>query len=172
MLGSLCVIDHKPRARGLTTAQADGLRRLSRQITTVLRERQLNRDMRAARDALRISEERLTFAFAAAGGLGWWDWDIRADRLYAGEQFARMFGVDPAEAAKGAPLSAFIDGIHPDDRGWVGERIQLALEKGANSARNIACATAMGRSRGSMPADAASTMPMEERPAFPAWSSM
>jgi PAS domain S-box-containing protein len=131
VLGSLCVIDRKPRARGLTTAQADGLRRLSRQITTVLRERQLNRGMRAARDALRISEERLTFAFAAAGGLGWWDWDIRADRLYAGEHFARMFGVDPAEAAKGAPLSAFVDGIHPDDRGWVGERIQLALEKGS-----------------------------------------
>ena len=128
VLGSLCVIDHQPRAQGLTAKQADGLRRLARQVTTVLRERQLNREMRATHDALQLSEERLNFAFAAAGSLGWWDWDIPADRLYAGEQFARMFSVDPVEAAKGAPLSAFVDGIHPDDRGWVGERIQHSLD--------------------------------------------
>lgn len=126
-LGSLCVIDHKPRLNGLTAKQADGLRRLSRQVTTVLRERQLNREMRFTRDALRLSEERLNFAFAAAGSLGWWDWDIPADRLYAGERFARMYGLDPAEAAKGAPLAAFVDGIHPDDRDRIGERVQHAV---------------------------------------------
>ncbi|WP_198580402.1 PAS domain-containing protein [Methylorubrum sp. DB1722] len=127
-LGSLCVLDHKPRAQGLTAKQADGLRRLSRQVTTVLRERQLNREMRVTRDALRVSEERLTFAFEASGSLGWWDWDIAGDRLYAGERFARMYGLDPAEAAEGAPLANFVAGIHPDDRDKVGERIQHALD--------------------------------------------
>lgn len=127
VLGSLCVIDHKPRPKGLSVRQADGLRRLARQVTAVLRERKLNMDMRAARDALQLSEERLSFAFEAAGSLGWWDWDIPGDRLYAGEHFARMYGLDPIEAAQGAPLAAFVDGIHPDDRAWIGERIQHAV---------------------------------------------
>lgn len=81
-----------------------------------------------AQETLRVSEERLSLAFEASGSLGWWDWDIPNDRLYAGEHFARMFGVDPALAAAGAPLDAFIAGIHPDDRAWVRERIQRALD--------------------------------------------
>ncbi len=127
VLGSLCVIDHMPRPKGLSSRQADGLRRLARQVTTVLRERQLNVEMRAARHALRVSEERLALAFAAAGSLGWWDWDIPADCVYAGERFADMYGIDPALAAQGAPLTAFVEGIHPDDRSWVGERIQQVV---------------------------------------------
>ena len=130
VLGSLCVLDREPRPGGLTAEQAEGLRGLARQIVTVLRARQLNTDMRAIREALRTSQERLSFAFAASGGLGWWDWDIPADRLYAGEKFAQMYGVDPAEAARGAPLAAFVAGLHPDDRDWVGARIQHALETG------------------------------------------
>ncbi len=81
-----------------------------------------------AQEALSVSEERLSLAFEASGSLGWWDWDIPNDRLYAGEHFARMYGVDPDLAAAGAPLSAFVDGIHPDDRDWVGQRIQRALD--------------------------------------------
>ncbi|UIY43377.1 GAF domain-containing protein [Methylobacterium radiotolerans] len=80
-----------------------------------------------AQEALRVSEERLTLAFEASGSLGWWDWDIPNDRLYAGPHFARMYSVDPDHAAGGAPLEAFVAGIHPDDRGWVGERIEQVL---------------------------------------------
>ncbi|MCJ2044241.1 GAF domain-containing protein [Methylobacterium sp. J-078] len=40
VLGSLCVLDHQPRPDGLTDDQADGLRRLGRQVTTLLSERQ------------------------------------------------------------------------------------------------------------------------------------
>lgn len=127
-LGSLCVIDRTPRPDGLTADQAESLRGLGRQVATVLRGRQVNQELKAARDALRISEDRLTFAFDASGSVGWWDWDIPTDRLYAGERFARMFGVDPAEAARGAPLAAFVGGIHPDDREWVGARIRHAIE--------------------------------------------
>jgi PAS domain S-box-containing protein len=81
-----------------------------------------------AQEILRVSEERLSLAFEASGSLGWWDWDIPNDRLYAGEHFARMYGVDPALAAAGAPLGVFVDGIHPDDRARVGERIRRALD--------------------------------------------
>ncbi|MCJ2071772.1 PAS domain S-box protein [Methylobacterium sp. J-030] len=97
-----------------------------------------------AEETLRISEERLTLAFEASGSLGWWDWDIPNDRLYAGEHFARMYGVDPTLAAAGAPLAAFVDGIHPDDRGWVGERIQQALETAGDFAEEYRLLAADG----------------------------
>lgn len=81
-----------------------------------------------AQETLRVSEERLSLAFAASGSLGWWDWDIPNNRLYAGEHFARMYGVDPDLAAEGVPLDAFVNGIHPEDRDWVSQRIQHAVE--------------------------------------------
>ncbi|MDP4023082.1 HWE histidine kinase domain-containing protein [Methylobacterium sp. NEAU 140] len=88
--------------------------------------------LRSSRAALALSEERLSFAIAASGSLGWWDWDVPADLVYAGERFAQMFGVDPAAAEAGAPLSAFVSGIHADDRDWVGERIARALAAGGD----------------------------------------
>ncbi|MCJ2086256.1 PAS domain S-box protein [Methylobacterium sp. E-005] len=48
VLGSLCVIDRKARPAGLTAKQADGLLRLARQVTTILRERHQNAQLRAA----------------------------------------------------------------------------------------------------------------------------
>ncbi|MCJ2005867.1 HWE histidine kinase domain-containing protein [Methylobacterium sp. J-092] len=56
-LGSLCVIDSEARPAGLNAKQADGLRRLSRQVTTILRERRQNaqlRVMQAEREAKAI----------------------------------------------------------------------------------------------------------------------
>ncbi|GEP00195.1 sensor histidine kinase [Methylobacterium haplocladii] len=87
----------------------------------------LESELRVSRAALALSEERLAFAVEASGSLGWWDWDITQDRVYAGETFARMYEVDPTVAAAGAPILDFIDGIHPDDRAFVGERIEHAI---------------------------------------------
>ncbi|GJD36110.1 GAF domain-containing protein [Methylobacterium aerolatum] len=97
-----------------------------------------------AQEILRVSEERLSLAFEASGSLGWWDWDIPNDRLYAGEYFARMYGVDPALAAAGAPLAAFIAGIHPEDRTWVGERIAHAIETAGDFAEEYRLLAADG----------------------------
>lgn len=97
-----------------------------------LDELELAAELRVSRAALAASEERLAFAVEASGSLGWWDWDIPGDRVYAGEKFARMFGVDVARAASGAPLDAFVEGIHAEDRGWVAERIQAALTSGGS----------------------------------------
>ena len=82
----------------------------------------------SARRSVQIGEERLALAFEASGSLGWWDWDVPADRIYASEPFARAYGVDPSAAAAGAPVSAFVAGIHPDDRDWVGARIREVLD--------------------------------------------
>ncbi len=125
-----------------------------------------------AQEALRVSEERLSLAFEASGSLGWWDWDIPNDRLYAGEHFARMYGVDPDVAAAGAPLSAFVDGIHPDDRDWVGERIQRALDTAGEFAEEYRLLAADGGitwvfARGRCYHDAAG-QPLR----YPAWRPM
>jgi PAS domain S-box-containing protein len=82
---------------------------------------------KAAQEELRISQERLSLAFEAAGAVGWWDWDIPNDRIVANAQFAELYSVDPAAAAVGTPIAVYIDGIHPDDREWVGARIERAL---------------------------------------------
>ena len=54
-LGTLCVIDHRPRPQGLTEAQADDLRALARQVMALLDMRHLV----ASRDALLVQAGRL-----------------------------------------------------------------------------------------------------------------
>ncbi len=82
-------------------------------------------DATATRTSL---EERLALVFDAAGAIGWWDWDVRNDRLYAGQQFADLFGVDPEKAAQGAQLASFIDGIDSRDRERVAAAIRATVE--------------------------------------------
>jgi PAS domain S-box-containing protein len=74
------------------------------------------------------TNQRLELALAAGRGVGTWDWDIARDRVVADERFAELYGVDPALARKGAPLSEFFKGIHPDDADRVEKEIQRALE--------------------------------------------
>jgi PAS domain S-box-containing protein len=65
--------------------------------------------------ALRASEERYQLALQAASGVGTWDWDIVADKVYADARYAVFHNVDPERAAQGAPLSEFTKALHPDD---------------------------------------------------------
>jgi PAS domain S-box-containing protein len=85
-------------------------------------------------EALRKSEERLTFALEAGGGVGTWDWELPSDRLYCNPQFAKLYSVDPERAAAGAPIAEFLQHIHPDDKERVGKKIQVALETGGDLA--------------------------------------
>lgn len=86
----------------------------------------------SAEAAQRRSEESLSFALDAGGGVGTWDWDIPNDRVHANSQFARLFSVDPQRAAEGAPLQDFVTGIHPDDRERVAREIQSVLQAGGD----------------------------------------
>ena len=80
-----------------------------------------------AEEKLAESEERFRFALEAAGGIGTWDWDVRADVVRTSEQFARMYGLDPVRAAAGLPVAEYIAGIHPDDRAEVERQIAAAV---------------------------------------------
>jgi PAS domain S-box-containing protein len=85
-------------------------------------------------EALRKSEESLTFALEAGGSVGAWDWDIPNDRMYCKPKFAALFSIDPERAAAGTSLSELVDHIHPDDRGWVAEKVQEAVRTGGDYA--------------------------------------
>lgn len=52
----------------------------------------------------------------ASGVVGAWMHDHWAGRLTLSGSFAGLLGLDPAVAACGVPLSAFLAGTHPDDR--------------------------------------------------------
>ena len=81
-------------------------------------------------EATRLEAEanhRLDMALSAGSGVGTWQWDISADRVYADARFAQIYGVDPAVAARGAPIGEFFHAIHPDDADRVQKEIARAL---------------------------------------------
>jgi PAS domain S-box-containing protein len=64
---------------------------------------------------LHDSGAQLQIALHAADIVGIWDGDLVARRVYGDANFARIYGVDPAEAGSGVPLGAYLERIHPDD---------------------------------------------------------
>ncbi|WCS25630.1 PAS domain-containing protein [Methylobacterium sp. NMS14P] len=60
---------------------------------------------------------------------GSWDWDIPSDLVRADTFVALLFNVDPEEAAIGLPLSAYIEGIHPEDREHVHALIRQCIDE-------------------------------------------
>ena len=60
---------------------------------------------------------------------GAWEWDISSDLVCADTFVALLFNVDPSEASAGLPLSAYIDGIHQDDREHVHALIRRSIDE-------------------------------------------
>jgi PAS domain S-box-containing protein len=122
-IGTLCVLDNKPRPGGLTDLQADALRTMARQVMTQL-------ELQRALAQKRQSEDAARRAMAAVQSVGAWEWDIVSNRITADGAFARLYGLDPVQAAEGAPLELFAKAFHPDDAERVAEEIQTAVETG------------------------------------------
>lgn len=74
------------------------------------------------------TNERLEIALSAGRGVGTWEWDIAADRVVADARFAQIYGVDPALARDGAPITQFFKAMHPDDAPRVTEEIARTLK--------------------------------------------
>jgi len=86
-----------------------------------------NRDItlsKNAEEALRLSESRLAEAQKIAR-LGHWDWNITANSLYWSDEIYRIFGLKPQEF--GATYEAFLESVHPEDRGMVVQAVDRAL---------------------------------------------
>ncbi len=95
----------------------------------------VGRDVTVAREAqqrLLRSEERLQLALGASTMVGIYDVDLLAGTIYGDANFARLHGIDPAQAAAGAPVELIFRSMHADDAAEV--RAQLArLIGGADS---------------------------------------
>ncbi len=65
--------------------------------------------------ALRASEERYHLALDAASGVGTWDWDVIADKLYGDGRYAAFHNLSPERAALGVPIAEVMVAVHPDD---------------------------------------------------------
>jgi signal transduction histidine kinase/PAS domain-containing protein/ActR/RegA family two-component response regulator len=122
-LGTICILDDKPR--DMSEADMAALKALSRQVTTLLELK------RALRDKQR-SEERLQFALDTSAIIGTWDWDMRDDVIYCDARFSRMYLVDPEMGARGAPIGAFLEAVHPDDIARLRAKIAEAIETGSD----------------------------------------
>lgn len=79
-------------------------------------------------------EERLELALSAANGVGIWDWDIAGDLVYTDAAFAMLYGVDPANGARGISLAAFTANMHTDDVQRVASEIATAVRTGSDFA--------------------------------------
>ena len=81
-------------------------------------------------EARQIANDRLSRILSNAEIIGLWDWRIPEDQCVSDERFARLFGVDPARAAAGAPMDDFLSGIHSDDRVRVKDELADAMRTG------------------------------------------
>ena len=84
-----------------------------------------------AEHTLRATQERYQMAREVAGVVGAWEWDMKADKVYADACYAELHNVDPALAEAGLPVATFIPALHPDDRDRVRARAQESAISGA-----------------------------------------
>ena len=84
----------------------------------------------SAEAEVRMTQERLQLALSVANGVGTWVWDIVKDEVVADEGFSRIYGVDPARGAAGAPIEEFVRRVHRDDRKKLEEEIREAIRSG------------------------------------------
>ena len=124
-IGTLCVIDTQPRT--LNAAQLDALHTLGRQVMSQMELRRQARVLRDAQALVAKSEEQLSLA-VAAGGVGFWDWDMAAGTVTMSRLHEELMGLPPTGLPR--PVQDFFDRLHPDDAPRVGAEVNQAIATG------------------------------------------
>ncbi|KQP11201.1 hypothetical protein ASF28_09150 [Methylobacterium sp. Leaf99] len=86
-------------------------------------------------------------ALDASETIGRWEYDVINDRAYADALVALVFNLDPLAAETGAPLKAFLAGIHPDDRERATQTIARSVEDGLSCTLEYRVCSADGVTR-------------------------
>lgn len=68
----------------------------------------------------------LRSVLAASEYVGFWETDLATQTIVLTGALPDLLGLDAKKAATGVPISAFLDGIHPEDRERVADLIQEA----------------------------------------------
>ena len=114
ILGTLCIIDMKPRPTGLTGLQLDALQMLARQVMTTLELRRMlhlrDQMVQDAADIARSEIETAARVTAAqeAGHIGTFDIDLDTDEAAISSETCRIFGLPVATSY---PASVLTDQI-------------------------------------------------------------
>lgn len=109
-LGTLCVVDRKPRE--LSAGQREALAVLSRHVMTQLQLRRQLRERQRIEQALAVSEERWQFALEGSDQ-GVWDWDVPSNAVYFSPRWCAQLGHTPDEVPH--RLEEWSSRVHPDD---------------------------------------------------------
>jgi PAS domain S-box-containing protein len=75
-------------------------------------------------EALRQSEAQLNQSQRSAR-IGYWELDLTTNQVYWSDEVYRIFEID--QAGFGASYEAFLNAVHPDDRGWVNKAYRDTL---------------------------------------------
>ena len=95
----------------------------SRRRRTAIKLRQRSK---ATRQAQHDTEERLRLAQTVTNGVGTWDWNIDQDLFVTDSRFAQMHGIEPQLSGQ-LPITAYLQGVHPEDRGLLTRSIKACL---------------------------------------------
>lgn len=113
-LGTLCVIDRRPRV--LEDQQRTALSALARQVMVQLELRRQITERVATEEELRASEARLQRVLEGTND-GFWDWDVASGHVQFSPRAASMLGFTFDEMAP--HVSTWESLLHPDDRARV-----------------------------------------------------
>lgn len=85
------------------------------------------RELQSLAERLDNVEARLEVTQRVAH-LGWWEWDIQNDRIVWSDSLYEVMGLRSGEF--GGTLEAFLEGVHPDDRAAMRDRLGATLKRG------------------------------------------
>jgi len=91
-------------------------------------------DERRSKEALRVSETRMSLAVESAR-LAVWEWDVANDKVWMTDEGRKFFGFEPGETIRFsnlAGLSNMAGRVHPDDVALRTSAIQQALDTGGS----------------------------------------
>jgi len=86
----------------------------------------------AAEQTLRTTQERYEMARDVAGVVGAWEWDIKANKVYADARYAELHNVSPEFAEAGLPVQSYTPAVHPDDWSAVRDTAVKAANEGGD----------------------------------------
>ncbi len=81
-------------------------------------------DERRSKEAVRVSEERMSLA-AESAQLAMWEWDVGSDTIFMSAEGRKFLGLELAHPIRFADLNR---SVHPDDRAMREAAIQRALD--------------------------------------------
>ena len=116
---------------GVSTSPDSGTEHLRRELEMLRQENVrltgVEVELAAALESLRVSEERLRLAVAAAR-MGLWEWDMLSNRVRWDAKQHEVFGVP--YGSFGGTKDAFFELVHPDDRPMLAMALTRAVDDG------------------------------------------